>query len=645
MKSPKVTPAPVLPNADAAPVVAETILYNAKIATSDPALPWAEAVAIGAGRFLAVGAEKDIMQHRGPDTKVWNINGKTVIPGLNDDHLHMIRGGLSFNMELRWDGVPSLADALDMLRVQAQRTPAPQWVRVVGGWSEFQFAERRMPTLEEINAVAPDTPVFVLHLYDRALLNGAALRAVGYDKDTPNAMPGTEVLRDKKGNPIGLLIAKPNAAILYAALAKGPKLPYDDQLNSSRQFMYELNRLGITSLSDAGGGSQSYPDDYQVIKDLAGQGLMTVRIAYNLFTQHAGSELTDFQGWVKTETLTQGDEFLRLDGAGEMLTYSAADFEDFLQTRPDLPYTLESELQAVVELLVAHRWPFRLHATYNESITRFLNIFEAVNEQVPFQGLRWNFDHAETIDQRNIDRVKALGGGIAVQDRMAFQGDYYQYRYGLESAKTTPPIRQIIDAGIPVGAGTDGTRVASYNPWVALYWLATGKTVGGTLLYDPANILDRTEALSLYTLGSARLVGEDGQKGQIKVGQLADLAVLSADFFTVPDDEIKRIEAVLTLLGGQVVYATAQFSDLAPPALPVSPDWSPVALYGGYYRAQQAQQHAHEKAQQHAIVARAAHAHGQAHVHAHAGAHFPGHTHWVKGLTGLWGIGCDCFAF
>jgi hypothetical protein len=236
-----------------------------------------------------------------------------VIPGLNDSHIHVIRGGLNYNMELRWDGVPSLADALRMLRAQAQRTPPPQWVRVVGGWSEFQFAERRMPTLDEINAAAPETPAFVLHLYDRALLNGAALRAIGYTKDTPDP-PGSEIQRDKNGNPTGLLIAKPNALILYSILARGPKLGFEDQINSTRHFMRELNRLGITSTIDAGGGFQNYPDDYKVIEDLASDGQLSVRIAYNLFTQRPKQELDDFAKWTKMVKPGQGDDFYRMNG-------------------------------------------------------------------------------------------------------------------------------------------------------------------------------------------------------------------------------------------------------------------------------------------------------------------------------------------
>src|SRR5436190_8773016 len=270
-------------------MAADTIIHNAKIATN--ATPsFVEAIAITAGKISATGtSDKILRQEQGPATRVIDANGRTVIPGLNDSHMHPIREGLNYTMELRWDGVPSLADALRMLKDQAQKTPPPQWVRVVGGWTELQFAERRLPTLDEINAVAPDTPVFVLHLYDRAWLNKAALRAVGYTKDSPEP-PGGEIQRDKAGNPTGLLVAKPNAKILYDTLAKGPKLGYEDQVVSTRLFMREMNRFGITSCVDAGGGYQSYPDDYKVITDLAKEGELTVRIAYNLFTQRPKQE-------------------------------------------------------------------------------------------------------------------------------------------------------------------------------------------------------------------------------------------------------------------------------------------------------------------------------------------------------------------
>jgi predicted amidohydrolase YtcJ len=507
------------------------------------------------------------MAYRGERTKVVNLNKRTVIPGLNDSHLHLIRGGRNYHLELRWDGVPSLADGLLMLREQSQRTPPGQWVRVVGGWSEFQFAERRMPTLKELNEAAPDTPVFVLHLYDRAVLNRAALRAVGYTKDSPNP-PAGEIQHDASGNPTGILIARPNAMILYATLAKGPKLPPEHQANSSRHFIRELN----------------------------------------LFTQKPKGELADFQHWTGMLSPREGDDYLRHNGGGEMLVFSAADFEDFLEPRPNMPGVMEQELKPVVGLLAKNRWPFRLHATYDETITRALNVYEEVNREIPLQGLHWFIDHAETISQRNMERIQALGGGIAIQNRMAFQGEYFRDRYGDAELKRTPPVAEMLRIGLPVGAGTDATRVASYNPFVSLYWLVTGKTVGGLAMYPDGNRQDRMEALRLWTVGSSWFSGDDGKKGAIVPGQLADLAVLSADYFSVPEEEIKHLESVLTIVGGRPVYAAEEFSELDPPLPPVLPEWSPVATYGGYAKPLPV---AARSMVQHSPVTDHAHAHGR----------------------------------
>ncbi len=607
---------------------AEMIILNGRIAAMESERSFVPTVAIAGGRFIAVGSEAEVMEYKDDKTQVINVNGRTVIPGLNDSHIHVIRGGLNFNMELRWDGVPSLALALEMLREQARRTPPPQWVRVIGGWGEFQFAERRMPTLEEINAVAPDTPVFVMHLYDRAFLNRAALHSLGYTKDTPDP-PGGEIQRDKAGNPTGLLIAKPNALILYASLAMGPKLGFDDQINSTRYFMRELNRLGITSCIDAGGGFQNYPDDYRVVEQLAAKDELTVRIAYNLFTQRPKQEYDDFAGWANMASPGSGSDTYKLNGAGEMLVFSAADFEDFLETRPELQPVLEAELKKVVELLVEKRWPFRLHATYDESIARFLDVFEGINREIPFNGLRWFFDHAETISDKNLERVRQLGGGIAVQDRMAFQGEYFVERYGREAARSSPPISKMLRMGVPVGAGTDATRVSSYNPWVSLYWLVSGRTVGGLSLYDASNRLDRSTALRLYSEGSSWFSGDEDKKGRIAVGQLADLAVLSADYFTVPEEEIKSIAAVLTVMGGRVVYGAGEFGALSPPLPPVSPDWSPTGIYGGAFRKASAGRVGGVSSATPRSCSNLLHQ----------------HTHPVFGESDQWGIGCTCFAF
>ncbi|HXK18397.1 MAG TPA: amidohydrolase, partial [Polyangiaceae bacterium] len=450
--------------------VADLIIHNARVTTLSDGQSEATALAVSEGRFCAVGTDASVMRLRGPSTRVVDAGGRRTIPGLIDSHTHVIRAGLNYNLELRWDGVPSLSTALRLLREQVARTPAPQWVRVIGGFSQFQFAEKRLPTLDELNAISDETPIFILHLYDRALLNRAALRALGYTKDTQD-FPGGQIERDRHGNPTGLLLAKPNAMLLYASLAKGPLLSRDDQRTSTLQFMRELNRLGLTSVVDAGGGFQNYPDDYAVIKELAESQQLSLRIAYNLFTQRPKQELDDFRRWAKLVKPGDGDAMFRFNGAGEMLVFSAADFEDFIEPRPDLAGSLEAELHGVVEHLVANQWPFRIHATYDESISRFLDVFESVDRDLPLSKTRWWFDHAETLSKRNLERIARLGGGVAIQHRMAFQGEYFVTRYGREAARHAPPLTALLESGIPVGGGTDATRVASYNPWVGLYWL------------------------------------------------------------------------------------------------------------------------------------------------------------------------------
>ena len=614
---------------------AELIVHNACITTLDRSQPQASALAVAGGVLVAVGRDEDVLRFAGPGTRLIDAQRRRLIPGLIDSHLHVIRGGLNYNMELRWDGVPSLADAMRMLKEQVARTPAPQWVRVVGGFTELQFAEKRLPTIAELNAAAPDTPVFILHLYDRALLNAAALRAVGYTRDTPNPAGG-EIVKDASGEPAGLLLAKPNAGILYATLAKGPKLPYEYQLNSTRHFMRELNRLGVTSVIDAGGGFQNYPDDYKVVEELRQAGQLTLRIAYNLFTQKPQDELGDFSRWTANNRYQQGDDFYKLNGAGEMLVFSAADFEDFRQPRPEMPRQMEDELEAVVRLLAAKRWPWRLHATYDETIGRALDVYEKVNKDIPLEGIHWFFDHAETVSDRNLERIARLGGGIAVQHRMAYQGEYFVERYGARAAERTPPFQRMLELGVKVGAGTDATRVASYDPWNSLYWLSTGKTLGGLALYPRANCVDRETALQLYTQANTWFSNEEGLKGQIAVGQLADLALLSEDYLSVPEDRIRQIVSVLTVVNGKVVYADGDYRELDPPIPAPMPDWSPANFGSRYWKAPQNS----------AAMAASCACASACGVHGHAHAYAPRAPVADEDRRGFWGaLGCSCWAF
>ncbi len=567
----------------------DLIVHNAKIITLDEENPQASALAVENGVFTQIGSDEDILALQTDGTKVIDANGRRVIPGLNDSHTHLVRGGRFYNTELRWEGLSSLERGLEMIAEQASRTPEGQWVRVIGGWSPYQFEERRMPTPAELTKAAPNKPVFVLFLYSQGFLNKAGVDALGLTPES-QAPAGARYEFTQDGGAI--LHAEPNPTILYKTIAALPGLSEDEQVNSTRLFYRELNRLGMTSAIDAGGGGHGFPENYIGTETLAKAGEMPIRISNYLFPQRPGKELEDFQTWTAdwevnknmAEKLEHGFE---VEGGGEFLVWSAGDFENFMAPRPNLAEreNWRSELMDVTRHLLQARWPIRIHATYDESITNILDVFEEADRlekaegREGFGGIRWAIDHAETLKEENMARIKALGGGVAVQNRMAFAGEYFVERYGIEAARQAPPIRKLLDMDIPVGAGTDATRVSSYNPWVSMYWLTTGKTVGGLSLFNEDNILSREEALRLFTKGSAWFSSEEDVKGMIAPGQYADFVVLSADYMSIDDEAIKDLSSVLTFVGGKIEYADAEYSDMMEPVPEAIPAWSPTNFY------------------------------------------------------------------
>ncbi|WP_298449815.1 amidohydrolase [uncultured Marinobacter sp.] len=563
------------------------VLHNGKVAVSgeEGTYSFAEAVAIADGRIEAVGKSKELLEDAKDSTRVIDLQGRTVIPGLNDSHTHAVRGGRFYNLELRWDGVGSLEKAVFMVSEQAERTPEGEWVRVIGGWSPYQFKEDRMPTPAELTKAAPNTPVFVLYLYSRGFLNAAAVEKLGITENTQAPTGGRYELTDDGG---AILWAEPNPTILYQTIGALPGLSEENQVNSTKHFYRELNRFGLTSVIDAGGGGHIFPDDYSGTQTLSEQGAMPLRVSYYLFPQSPEKELATFRYW--TRNFEQGENQAHihggyeLQGGGEFLTWNAGDFENFTAERPEIlskPY-MRQELYEVTEYLAEREWPIRIHATYDQSVTKILDIWEKVDEEHSFDDLRCILDHVETISDSNIERVKALGCGIAVQSRMAFAGESFVERYGKDAAATAPPLRKLAENGIPVGLGSDGTRVATYNPWMTLYWAVTGKTAGGTELYGADNRLSRDQALRLHTEGSAWFSGEQDAKGRIAPGQYADLAVLNADYFEVPGEQLRDIESVLTLVDGKIVYGAEEYAELAPALPAIPPQWSPVVRFKGY---------------------------------------------------------------
>ena len=561
---------------------ADLVVINGRITTMDPAAPEATALAARNGFFVAVGGEADIRPFIGPFTQVIDASGQRVIPGLIDSHTHSIRGGVNYNLEVRWDNADSLEEALHLLRVQAERTPEGQFIRVAGGFSEFQFKEKRLPTVAELDAVAPDHPVLIHHLYKMTLLNSRATAYYGYDQEGHPTYPGGVIEKDANGAPTGRLLAAPSGLLMYRTLAGAPKLSIRDQINSSIQYMDELNSLGITSVSDAGGGGMEFPDadPYQVIRWLHENQLLTTRIGYHSFPQHKDEELSDYQRWTKETQAGSGDDMLRFVGAGENLAWASYDFEIFADERPDIDDGAEDYQEQVMTVLGENGWPFRQHITYDETGDRLLPVYERVAQGA---GLTpgWFIDHVETFSEANLERIAQLGGGIALQNRLQFQAEDFIANYGAEALKKTPNFRAILDLGVPVGGGTDATRVTSYNPWFSIQWMSTGLSRGGLRMYDDANLLTREEALRLWTTGSAWFTGDAGRKGAIAPGQMADFSVLDRDYFAVTDAEIAKLKSDITVLGGEVVYAAREFAhhDLRH-APPVSPEWSPVITFG-----------------------------------------------------------------
>jgi predicted amidohydrolase YtcJ len=564
-------------------VAADLIVTNAKITTLDQSNPVAQAVAVKDGVFVEVGSVDQVMAFKKDDTLVIDANGRRMIPGLNDSHLHPTRGARFYNLELRWDHVKSLKQGLQMIKEQAERTPEGQWVRVIGGWTPNQFKENRMPTIAELNKAAPNTPVFVLYLYSMGFLNQAGMDRLGIDENT-KAPWGSRYERNADGKPTGVLIADPNPMILYKTIGALPHMTKKQQINSAHQFYTALVSFGLTSVIDAGGGGHNFPKDYSATNQLASEDKLPLRVSYYLFPQKAHEEYVDFKKWIKTNTVNQNGHLTlsngyTLEGGGEFLVWSAGDYENFMSERPELKAESAAELTQVVELLVKNKWPLRVHATYDETIGRILDIFERVNVYYPLKDIRWAFDHAETVSIENLQRIKKLGGGIAIQNRMAYAGEDFVDRYGKDKAKNAPPIHDIIKLGIPVGAGTDGTRVSSFNPWHSLYWLVSGKTVGGLKIAAEQNQLSREKALELFTAGSAWFSGEEHLKGRIRKGMYADFALLTRDFMKVDENDIKELRSVFTVVGGRIKFGAEEYSEYEKDIPRVQPDWSPVAHF------------------------------------------------------------------
>ena len=573
-------------------VGADLIVYNAKINTQSLSQPQATALAVKGGRIYAVGNDTEILGFKDSHTKLIDADGKRLIPGLEDAHIHPLNER-NYTYKVRWDGVPTLKRALEMLSEQAQRTPEGQWVKVTGGWSPYQFTEQRQPTIEELNKAVSNRPLFVQYAYNRVYLNKLAMKELGVGTPKFPMVPGTELLKDKKGNYTGIV-----DGYTFTFLALDAMLPQpspEEQISSLTYVINDLNRFGITSVIDAT-SVVGYPQGHAPLEALVKENHLNVRFPFVDLGFGDNSSKT----WVDAEikrvtklapispgqnlhpTMEHGYEY---EGMGEALRGEIHDHENF-----DKPaYIIDKDMmrnyaEEDVRKLIEKRIPFRMHISYNENITPFLDALEKVNQTTPLDGLRWSLEHAETITPENIQRVKKLGGGITLDDKMALHGDGFVKTYSKEKALYTPRLRDLMNSGIPLALTSDAFRVSPANPWIGLSWAVTGKSVSGSEILAKDNRLTREEALKLYTLGAAWFEHHENEKGKIAPGNLADFALLSADYFTVPDDEIKHITSILTIVDGRVVFGTGKYSSLAPKLPEVIPSWSPIKYFGGYYK-------------------------------------------------------------
>lgn len=573
------------------PPGADLIVHNALIHTGNAAQPAASALAVKSGRIYAVGTDAEVLGLKNANTRVIDSRGRRLIPGIIDAHTHVINEG-GYNYTLRWDGVPTLRRALAMLSEQARRTPEGHWVKVIGGWSPYQFEENRLPTNDELREAVPDRPLIAQYAYNRAFLNPRAMEALGVGTDRFPLLPGTELEKDEQGRYTGLIHGYTFQFIAMEAMV--PQLSFDEEVSSLVQVIHSLNRFGVTSVVDAGTGFKGYPKAAPTVDALARDNRFNIRMPFVdiQLGEGAAFNMVDAQITAITKTapispghnlhphLAHGHVYR---GAGELLSAEVHDHENF--DRPAVvvpPEKMRELVERDVSKLVRRRIPFREHISYDENITPFLDALEQLNAKMPLDGLRWSLEHAETISPANIARVKALGGGIALDAKMAMHGDAFIKTHGRDKALRTPRLRELVDSGIPLAMTTDAFRASSFNPWIGISWMVSGKSVSGTDVLAQDNRLTRAEALGLFTRKAAWFMNTEAEMGMIAPGHLADFVLLDRDYFAVAESQIKSIASVLTIMDGRVVYGAQDYQSLSPALPEILPTWSPIKYFGGY---------------------------------------------------------------
>lgn len=537
----------------------DTILINGYVITLAPSAETADSVAIRAGTISAVGRKADLIKLAGPGTAIVDLKGKTVIPGLIDSHSHFLRAGLHYSESVDISAATTVADALAIIGAATGLTPPGEWIVVHGGWHSNQFAERRPPSPAELDEVAPDNPVFLLQGYELLLLNRPALAKLNITSAASLPAP-MKVEVDANGKPTGVVLTTGSSIKVNQMLAaiRGP----DNQAHAARNtkvFFQALNRVGLTGFIDDGG--LAGPGQYEPVKELWRKGELTVRVRYNLFSLKAGQESDDLQSLLATVRPEPEDAWLRWMGVGELMTGGM--YFSSTNENPQPPTSETKQRAAEFALWVAKRgYTLDVHAPTDLAASAILDVYEEVDRQVDIGPLRWRLSHCETCSDRTLERMRALGVSLLVQNALYFDTDGFVKRYDATTVRRAPPIMSAARLGVRVAAGSDATVVSPYNPFVGLGWLVTGKTLSGATTRAPSELVPRLDALRMYTTENAWLSFEESQRGSIEVGKLADIVVLDRNYLTVPADEIQAIKPVATIVGGKFVYHDPRALDL-----------------------------------------------------------------------------------
>jgi predicted amidohydrolase YtcJ len=531
----------------------DTVLINGKIVTLDGKSSVVQALALRGDRILDVGSNEDVRKRAHANARVIDLGGRTVIPGMTDSHIHALRAGLTYSSEVSWIGVPSLAQGLNLIREAARNSRLGTWIKVGGGWTDMQFQEKRGPTIEEISAAAPGYPVYVQRLYNTAWVSPEGIKAM---KLTPDSViPSGKAERGADGKLTGVFTG--GNAVYNFLVAKTASPNFEAQVEGTKKYFRELNRLGLTGINDVTGGGM-HPVHYRPVQYLWRHHAMTLRVAFHFQSNARGHELADFKNYAQFTPQGFGDDMLRFAGIGEALTRGMYDGSTvgliFNPTDKDREEFYQAAKWAAENGMTVHQ-----HAATDNAASQILDIYERINKETPITSLRWQITHIEDATDKTLERMKALNMGWSVQDRLLYAGPIFLKVLGPKAALRAPPIKTGLKMGLMVAAGTDSDQVAPYNPFVSLRWLLDGKAIDGTPMRGPDETPNREEALRMYTINAAWFSFDETKRGSLEPGKYADLAVLSDDYMTVPIEKVGELHSLLTMVGGHPVYAEGPF--------------------------------------------------------------------------------------